>query len=81
MRYLDAEWVLPDGSHLVLEIDGAHHLDVGQWESDLRRERAVVLSGRRVLRASSTEVRLEPQRIARDLRAAGVPTCQTPPGL
>lgn len=78
VRYLDAEWRLPDGSLLVLEVDGAHHLSVGQWQSDMRRERAVVLSGRRVLRATSVEVRLEPQLVAADLRAAGVPSCQNP---
>lgn len=73
VRYLDAEWRLPDGRLLVLEIDGSHHLDVGQWEADLRRERTVVLTGRIVLRASAVEVRIEPHVLAADLRAAGVP--------
>ncbi|GAA1434766.1 hypothetical protein GCM10009616_29950 [Microlunatus lacustris] len=81
LRYLDAEWRLPDGTLLVLEVDGGHHVAVGQWEEDIRRERAVVLSGRLVLRASSTEVRVEPQRVATDLRRAGVATCQTSPVL
>lgn len=76
VRYLDAEWRLPDGSLLVLEVDGAHHLTVGQWQADLRRERAVVLSGRRVLRATAVEVRLDAHLVAADLRAAGVPSCQ-----
>lgn len=77
VRYLDAEWRLTGGELLVLEVDGAHHLDVGHWQADMRRERTVVLSGRRVLRATSFEVRAEPQLIAADLRAAGVPTCQS----
>ena len=76
MRYLDAEWRLPDGRILVLEVDGSHHLDVGQWEADVRRERSVVLTGRLVLRATAFEVRTEPHLLAADLRAAGVPTCQ-----
>jgi len=76
VRYLDAEWRLPDGELLVLEVDGAHHLDVGHWEADMRRERAVVLAGRRVLRATSFEVRAEPHLLAADLRSAGVPSCQ-----
>ena len=80
-RYLDAEWELSDGTTLVLEVDGRHHLDVSQWQADIKRERAVVLSGRRVLRATSTEVRIEPQVLAADLRRAGVPSCQKQPVL
>jgi very-short-patch-repair endonuclease len=79
LRYLDAEWVLPDGSVLVLEVDGGHHLEVEHWQEDIRRERAVVISGRRVLRATSTEVRVEPGQVAADLRLAGVPSCQKRP--
>jgi hypothetical protein len=81
LRYLDAEWVLSDGSLLVLEVDGGHHVEVGQWQEDIRRERAIVLSGRLVLRATSTEVRIEPHRVAADLRLAGVPSCQNEPVL
>lgn len=74
LRYLDCEWDLPDGGIVVLEVDGRHHLDVASWESDLRRERSVVLSGRRVLRATNLELRLEPAVIATDLVAIGVPS-------
>lgn len=81
VRYLDAEWRLPDGGLLVLEVDGSHHLEVGHWEADVRRERSVVLSGRRVLRATAGEVRTEPHLVAADLRAAGVPSCQNLEGL
>ncbi len=72
-RYLDCEWVLPDGSVLVLEVDGSHHLDVGQWDADMPRERQVVLSASRVLRCSAHELRLTPAVVARDLIDAGVP--------
>lgn len=73
-RYLDAEWTLPNGEVLVLEVDGRHHLDVASWQDDIRRERSVVVSRRWVLRATGLELRLEPAAVARDLRAMGVPT-------
>jgi hypothetical protein len=34
----------------VLEVDGAHHLSVGQWSRDMRRERSLVLRVGKVLR-------------------------------
>jgi hypothetical protein len=37
-RCLDAEWELVDGSVVGLEIDGVHHMEVGQWYADLLRE-------------------------------------------
>jgi hypothetical protein len=73
LRYLDAEWELVGGRVGVLEIDGRHHLEVEHWEADMKRERAVVVSGRTVLRATNLEVRLEPAAIVADLLAIGVP--------
>jgi hypothetical protein len=73
LRYLDAEWRLANGRRVVLEVDGAHHLDVDSWQSDIRRERGVVIGGAQVLRATSVEVRVEPSQIAADLFAIGVP--------
>lgn len=75
-RYLDCEWELPDGTVVVLEIDGAFHLDTSHWWRDMVRERGVVISGRRVLRCSSIEIRLEPGEIVADLRAIGVPSAR-----
>lgn len=72
-RYLDCEWELPDGTLVVLEIDGSHHLSVEHWEADMKRERGVVISGRRVLRATVGEVRLEAAAVVADLIAIGVP--------
>jgi very-short-patch-repair endonuclease len=72
-RYLDAEWVLPDGQRIVLEVDGAHHLDVEHWQADMRRDRSLVAGGAVVLRATALELRLEPEVVAADLVAAGVP--------
>lgn len=72
-RYLDCEWDLPSGEIVVLEVDGRHHFDVEHWEKDMRRERAVVVSGRRVLRATNFEVRADAASLAADLTAIGVP--------
>ncbi len=72
-RYLDCEWVLADRSVVVLEVDGSHHMEVGHWESDMKRERGVVISGRRVLRATAGEARHDQAALAADLLAVGVP--------
>jgi hypothetical protein len=73
LRYLDAEWELADGRRVVLEVDGSHHLDVGSWQADMRRERGVVIGGATVLRATAVEIRVEPRQIVDDLLAIGVP--------
>ncbi len=73
VRYLDCEWMLPDGRIVVLEVDGSHHMSVEHWEADMQRERRVVLDRRTVLRASTQEVRLDGALLAADLAAAGVP--------
>jgi hypothetical protein len=39
------KWELADGRRVVLEVDGSHHLDVGSWQADMRRERGVVIGG------------------------------------
>ncbi len=72
-RYLDCEWTLDDGSIVVLEVDGGHHMLVEHWGKDMKRERGVVISGRRVLRASAFEARYEQAELAADLEAIGVP--------
>ncbi len=72
-RYLDCEWILSDGSIVVLEIDGSFHMRTEHWWKDMKRERGVVISGRRVLRCSSTEIRLTPQTVLEDLMSIGVP--------
>ncbi|MGI8434078.1 MAG: hypothetical protein ACR2LE_04995 [Nocardioidaceae bacterium] len=72
-RYLDCEWRLAGGNVVVLEIDGSHHYWVEHWEADMRRERKLVASGRWVLRATTTEVRLNASSVVADLVALGVP--------
>jgi hypothetical protein len=73
-RYLDCEWFLGDGHVVVLEVDGSHHAEVRHWEADMKRERSVVISGRRVLRATANEARHDQRALAADLRAVGVPS-------
>lgn len=74
LRYTDCEWLLADGRLLVLEVDGAFHMTVEQWEDDIVRQRALTDPGRVVVRCTARELRDEPDRLASDLRALGVPT-------
>jgi hypothetical protein len=73
IRYLDAEWKLANGRRVVLEVDGSHHFEVASWQADMLRERAIVIGGAKVLRATSVELRVEPQQVMNDLMAIGVP--------
>jgi hypothetical protein len=71
-RWTDAEWRLVDGRILVLEVDGAFHMEVAQWTADKRRARRISSADRVVLGATAFEVRHEPAEVARDLIALGV---------
>jgi hypothetical protein len=73
IRFTDCEWRLPDGRTLVLEIDGAFHMDVESWEDDLARQRALSGRDRIIVRCTSREMRDGQERLARDLAALGVP--------
>lgn len=44
-RYVDAEFDLPDGATLVVEVDGAVHLRPAQWWQDLSRQNELVIGG------------------------------------
>lgn len=72
-RWTDCEWRLLDGRILVLEVDGGFHLEVEHWEDDLARQRSLTAADRLVVRCSARELRETPERVARDLRALGVP--------
>ncbi len=72
-RYTDAEWHLPGGRKVVLEVDGSFHVEVEHWWADMARERELVLDGAITLRCSSQEVRAQGAEIARILLRAGVP--------
>lgn len=71
-RYVDCEWRLPDGTVVVLEIDGGFHMEVEHWQDDTVRERDLVTAGAVVLRCTEHEIRDQPERIAASLRAVGV---------
>jgi hypothetical protein len=72
LRYTDAEWRLPDGRVVVLEVDGGFHMQVEHWSADIERERQLVATGVIVVRCTALQLRDDPSRIARDLRALGV---------
>ena len=72
VRYTDCEWDLPDGTVLVLEVDGAFHMEVEHWEDDIQRQRRLTTPGRLLVRCTSREVRDEPFQLAADLRALGL---------
>jgi very-short-patch-repair endonuclease len=68
-RYLDAEWDLPDGGLLAVDIDGVYHRDVRVQDRDDRRQNRVVIGGTTVLRYSSNLVRHHPEIVGAQLTA------------
>lgn len=72
LRYTDAEWRLPSGKVLILEVDGGFHMDVEHWEGDINRERDLVATGAIVLRCTARELTDEPEKVAVSLRAVGL---------
>lgn len=70
-RYLDAWW---EGKRVAVEIDGAHHIDVGQWGADALRANDVVISERHdrvlLLRFTTGNLRHDEQTVVRQLRDA-----------
>jgi hypothetical protein len=68
VRYLDVVLVLPDGTELVVEVDGRGHLEVETWTDDLDRQNEVVIDGCPVLRYPSAIVRLNGERVVDQLR-------------
>lgn len=67
-RYLDVELEGPTGELLHLEIDGAMHLLVSNYWSDMDRDNELVLAGTRLLRFPSISWRLEPEKVADQIR-------------
>ena len=73
IRWTDAEWDLPDGRVLVLEIDGAFHSEVLQAADDAKRSRRLTTATRTVVRCTAYELTHEPHEVALDLIALGLP--------
>ena len=67
-RYLDAEFDLPDGTVLAVEIDGAVYLQPESWWDDSARQNEVVIAGRPMLRLPSLTVRLDGPAVVDQLR-------------
>jgi hypothetical protein len=72
MRFTDAEWDLPDGTTLVLEVEGAFHSDVLQAADDAKRARRLTTRARIVLRCTAYELTHESSEVALDLIALGL---------
>lgn len=71
-RWTDCEWELSDGVTLVLEVDGAFHIEVRQWGDDLKRTRRLTSRSRIVVRCTAYELRHEAAAVAADLIALGL---------
>ena len=71
-RFTDCEWLLPDGRTVVLEVDGAFHLEFEQYAADVRRQRRLTTTSTIVVRCTSIELRDTPASVAQDLAALGV---------
>ena len=70
-RYLDAEWELRDGRVVGLEVDGIHHMEVGQWYADLLRDAELQRpSQHRIIRLPAMALRWEPKRVVAILAQA-----------
>ncbi|HET6154694.1 MAG TPA: hypothetical protein VFE15_17260 [Marmoricola sp.] len=72
IRFTDCEWQLPGGRILILEIDGAFHMDVEHWEDDLARQRGLSSQGRIVVRCTARELRERPDSVLGDLKRHGL---------
>ena len=72
IRWTDAEWDLPDGRVLILEIDGAFHIDVLQAADDAKRSRRLTTPTRTVVRCTAYELTHESEEVAIDLIALGL---------
>jgi len=71
-RWTDCEWDLPNGTTLVLEVDGSFHIEVSAWSADLKRARRITTATRIVVRCSAYEIRHESEEVATDLIALGL---------
>ena len=65
--YIDADFEV-----FLVEIDGGFHLRPLNYWADVRRQNELVLGGDRILRFPSVAIRLEPDVVVAQLRAAGI---------
>jgi hypothetical protein len=74
-RYLDAEFDLPDGHTLAVEVDGSVHLQPSNWWDDLSRQNEITIGGRIVLRFPSVAIRSHPDAVVDQLRRIRLAHC------
>jgi very-short-patch-repair endonuclease len=67
LRFLDAVF---DPWKVAVEVDGAHHDDVGQRWDDYERDNALILATYTILRYPTYVIREQPERVAREIRMA-----------
>jgi hypothetical protein len=67
-RYVDAEFELPDGTVLAVEIDGAVHLEPLTWWDDMDRHNELIIAGHPTMRFPSMAIRLTPDVVVDRLR-------------
>lgn len=68
-RFLDAEWDLPDGRRLLVEVDGVGHMDALRWYDDLMRTAELPSAdGSALIRIPAAAARTEPERLVAILR-------------
>jgi len=66
-RYIDAYW---REWRVQAEVDGAHHMDAGQWAEDMLRQNQIWIAGDRLLRFPAWLLRSRPADVATQLQAA-----------
>ncbi|MEU8078050.1 DUF559 domain-containing protein [Catellatospora citrea] len=76
VRYRDAYW---REFRLHVEVDGGHHMEVGHWEADMRRQNDIWTSGDRILRFTAHQVRNHSAEVAATLRTALLAAGWSPP--
>jgi len=60
-RRTDAEFLLPDGRLVIVEIDGVGHLSTETWQADITRHNGLTIStGALILRVTGWELRNDP---------------------
>jgi very-short-patch-repair endonuclease len=69
-RYIDAEFTLPNGRTLSVEIDGVGHIDPDRWWADHERQNELMIGGARILRFPAPVLRLQPDWVVDQVRRA-----------
>ncbi|MEV4537078.1 DUF559 domain-containing protein [Asanoa sp. NPDC049518] len=74
-RYMDAYW---EAFGIHVEVDGGHHTEARQWESDMTRHNDLWIAGDLLLRFSAAQIRSNPDKVTTQLLRALVSRGYTP---